>query len=157
MDDLARLSFNQITAERASLKQVVDACARHGVPYVAVWRDKLAELGVKAAASLLRDAGVRVSSVCRGGMFPATTREERAARIEENRRAIDQAAVLGAEVLVLVWGAAPDNDIGAGGLRRRDRSRDLQPGRMGHTARYAGAAGEGAVSHLRVRTSTEAT
>jgi len=33
MDDLARLSFNQITAERASLKQVVDACARHGVPY----------------------------------------------------------------------------------------------------------------------------
>src|SRR5437660_3579011 len=127
MDDLARLSFTQSTAERASLKQVVDACARHGVPYVAVWRDKLAELGVKAAASLLRDAGVRVSSVCRGGMFPAATREERAARIEENRRAVDQAAVLGAEVLVLVCGAAPDRDIAAARRMVADGIAELVP------------------------------
>jgi sugar phosphate isomerase/epimerase len=110
---ISRFSFNQITAERATLKQVVEACARHGVPYVAVWRHKLAELGVKPAACLLRDAGVRVSSVCRGGMFPATAAEERSARIEENRRAVDEAAALGAEVLVLVCGAAPDKDIGA--------------------------------------------
>ena len=110
---ISRLSVNQITAERATLKEVVDACARHGVPYVAVWRHRLAEVGVKAAASLLRDAGVRVSSVCRGGMFPAGTREERTARIEENRRAVDEAAALGAEALVLVCGAAPDKDIAA--------------------------------------------
>src|SRR5437016_12453186 len=113
MDSLGRLSFNQITAERASLKDVVDACARHGVPYVAVWRHKLAEVGVKTAVCLLRDAGVRVSSVCRGGMFPAAADDERAARIEENRRAVDEAAALGAEVLVLVCGAAPDRDIAA--------------------------------------------
>src|SRR5207237_3438509 len=113
MDSLGRLSFNQITAERASLKDIVDACARHGVPYVAVWRHKLAEVGVKAASCLLRDAGVRVSSVCRGGMFPAATGEERAARIEDNRRAVDEAAALGAGVLVLVCGAAPDTDIHA--------------------------------------------
>src|SRR5438309_11425522 len=127
MDDLARLSFNQITAERASLKQVVDACARHGVPYVAVWRDKLVELGVKAAACLLRDAGVRVSSVCRGGMFPASTREERAARIEENRRAVDEAAELGAGVLVLVCGAAPDRDIAAARRMVADGIAELVP------------------------------
>src|SRR5438105_13119739 len=94
MNSLGRLSFNQITAERASLKEVVDACARHGVPYVAVWRHKLAEVGVKAASCLLRDAGVRVSSVCRGGMFPAATGEERAARLEDNRRAGGEAAAL---------------------------------------------------------------
>src|SRR5207249_3865116 len=51
-----RLSFNQVTAERASLKDVVDACARHGVPYVAVWRHKLAEVGVKTAVCLVRGA-----------------------------------------------------------------------------------------------------
>src|SRR5207237_7345604 len=99
---ISRLSFNQITAERASLKEVVDACARHGVPYVAVWRHKLAEVGVKAASCLLRDAGVRVSSVCRGGMFPAATGEERAAGNEDNRRAVDGGAALGAGVLVIV-------------------------------------------------------
>ena len=127
MDDLARLSFNQITAERATLKEVVDACARHGVPYVAVWRHRLAEVGVKAAASLLRDAGVRVSSVCRGGMFPAGTREERTARIEDNRRAVDEAAALGAGVLVLVCGAAPDKDIAAARRMVADGIAELVP------------------------------
>jgi sugar phosphate isomerase/epimerase len=110
-----RLSLNQITAERASLKEAVEACARHGVPYVAVWRHKLPDGGVKAAARLVRDAGVLVSSVCRGGMFPAPTRAERDERIEDNKRAVDEAAALGAEVLVLVCGAAPppDKDIAA--------------------------------------------
>jgi len=124
---VSRLSFNQITAERATLKEVVEACARHGVPYVAVWRHKLAQVGVKAAACLLRDAGVRVSSVCRGGMFPASTREERAARIEENRRAVDEAAELGAGVLVLVCGAAPDRDIAAARRMVADGIAELVP------------------------------
>src|SRR5438876_2886799 len=124
---ISRLSFNQITAERATLKEVVEACARHGVPYVAVWRHKLAQVGVKAAACLLRDAGVRVSSVCRGGMFPASTREERAARIEENRRAVDEAAELGAGVLVLVCGAAPDRDIAAARRMVADGIAQLAP------------------------------
>src|SRR5437868_7169542 len=127
MDSLGRLSFNQITAERAGLKEVIEACARHGVPYVAVWRHKLAEVGVKTAVCLLRDAGVRVSSVCRGGMFPATTAEERLARIEENRRAVDEAAALGAEVLVLVCGAAPDRDIAAARRMVADGIAQLAP------------------------------
>ena len=110
-----RLSFNQITAERASLAQVVEACARHGVPSIAVWRHKLAEMGLERAAALVRDAGLRVSSLCRGGMFPAATRAERDARIDDNRRAVDEAATLGTDVLVLVCGAAvpPDKDIAA--------------------------------------------
>lgn len=111
--DARLLSFNQATAERASLREVVECCARREVPYVAVWRHKLAELGLEAAARTIRDAGLKVSSVCRGGMFPALTTAERAARIEDNRRAIDEAATLGAEVLVLVCGAAPDRDISA--------------------------------------------
>ena len=113
LKDASRLSFNQATAERASLPDVIEACARAGVPGISLWRHKLAETGVDRAATLLRDAGLWVSSVCRGGMFPAPTASERAARIDDNRRAIDDAATLGAEVLVLVCGAAPDRDIGA--------------------------------------------
>ena len=113
MDAITRLSLNQITTEHASLGETVDACARHGVPYVAVWRHKLAETGVERAVRLIHDAGIRVSSLCRGGMFPALTAAERAARIEDNRRAVDEAAALGAEVLVLVCGPAPDRDIAA--------------------------------------------
>lgn len=109
--DVSRLSFNQATAERASLAEVVESCARHDVPYISIWRHKLKETGLDATVRLVRDAGVRVSSICRGGMFPAGTAAERAERIEDNRRAIDEAAELGAEVLVLVCGAAPDRDI----------------------------------------------
>jgi len=97
------------------------------VPYVAVWRHKLADVGVKTAACLLRDAGLRVSSVCRGGMFPAATADERSARIEENRRAVDEAAALGAEVLVLVCGAAPDKDIAAARRMVADGIAELVP------------------------------
>ena len=111
--DAQRLSFNQATAERASLQEVIESCARHGVPGISIWRHKLAEIGVDRAARQLRDAGLWVSSICRGGMFPAGTAAERAARIDDNRRAIDDAAALDAEVLVLVCGAAPDRDISA--------------------------------------------
>ena len=111
--DVSRLSFNQATSERSSLREVVEGCARHGVPSVAMWRHKLAELGVGPAARLVRDAGVRVSSICRGGMFPAATAAERHDRITDNLRAIDDAAAVGAEVLVLVCGPSPDKDITA--------------------------------------------
>jgi len=124
---IARLSFNQITAERASLAEAVDACARHGVPYIAVWRHKLAETGLDRAVRLVRDAGLRVSSVCRGGMFPAASPAEREARIEDNRRAVDEAAALGAEVLVLVCGAAPDRDIAAARRMVADGIAQLAP------------------------------
>ncbi|PYP38359.1 MAG: xylose isomerase [Gemmatimonadetes bacterium] len=113
MDSVARLSLNQITTERASLVETVDACARHGVPAIALWRHKVAETGVDRAARMVRDAGLRVSSLCRGGMFPAPTPAERAARIDDNRRAVDDAAVLGADVLILVCGPAADRDIDA--------------------------------------------
>jgi sugar phosphate isomerase/epimerase len=113
LKDATRLSFNQATAERASLSDVIESCARHGVPGVSIWRHKLAELGVERAAKQLRDARLWVTSVCRGGMFPALTAAERAERIDDNRRAIDDAATLGAEVLVLVCGASADRDISA--------------------------------------------
>jgi sugar phosphate isomerase/epimerase len=46
-------------------------------------------------------------------MFPAADAAGRRARIDDNRRAIDEAAELGTDVLVLVCGPAPDRDIAA--------------------------------------------
>ncbi|WP_448541948.1 sugar phosphate isomerase/epimerase family protein [Roseiflexus sp.] len=111
--NLSRLSLNQATTKHWSLREAVDGCVRAGIPAIGVWRDRLAEMGAVAAACLLRDAGLHCSSLCRGGWFPAATRAERAARIDDNRRAIEEAAVLNADVLVLVCGPAPDRDIRA--------------------------------------------
>src|SRR5262249_58938498 len=87
LTDARLLSFNQATAERASLPAVIEACARHGVPGISVWRHKLAETGVATAARLVRDAGLQGSSLCRGGMFPGATPAQRPARMCGNRRA----------------------------------------------------------------------
>ena len=105
MSILQRLSFNQITADPWSLEQAVGHCSRNGVPYIAVWRHKL-DGNAEKASSLIRSAGLRVSSLCRGGWFSAPTAEERRNRIADNRIAIEEAALLGAPVLVIVSGPA---------------------------------------------------
>jgi sugar phosphate isomerase/epimerase len=98
---------------RLSLKECAEACLRHGVHWIAPWRNKVAEIGVAESARILRDSGLQVSGLCRGGYFPAATAKERAERIEDNLRAIDEAAALNAKVLVLVCGPPPDRDIDA--------------------------------------------
>jgi sugar phosphate isomerase/epimerase len=106
-----RLSLNQITLEQCSLREVVDGCARHGIGSIALWRHKVAETGIGRAAKLVRDAGLGVSSLCRGGMFPALDPADARRRAQDNRRAVDEAAQLGAAVLVLVCGPAHDGDL----------------------------------------------
>ena len=65
LTDVARLSFNQATAEHASLPDVIESCARHAVPRISIWRHKLAETGVSTTANLLRDAQVGRVKVAR--------------------------------------------------------------------------------------------
>jgi sugar phosphate isomerase/epimerase len=108
---LERLSLNQMTTDQWSVREAVDGCVRHGVPGISLWRHKIAETGLAESARMIRDSGLRVSSLCRGGMFPAVTEAERQAKIDDNRRAIDEAAQLGTNVVVLVCGPSPDRDI----------------------------------------------
>ena len=110
--DLSRISLNQITAEQLSLAEAAAACARAGVPWIGPWRHKL-EGGADSAARVVHEAGLRVSSLCRGGFFPAADAAARRERDADNRRAVDEAAGLGTDVLVLVCGPAPDGDLAA--------------------------------------------
>jgi len=109
--DPSRLSLNQKTTNNWSVRQAVEGCARAGVPYIGLWRDKVSETGLARSARIVRDAGVAVSSLCRGGMFPAATAAGRRASLDDNRRAVDEAATLGTDVLVLVCGPPLDLDL----------------------------------------------
>src|SRR5260370_15726482 len=55
---------------------------------------------------MIRGEGLGVSSRGRGGWFSAPTAEERRKRVADNRLAIEEAALLGAPVLVIVSGPA---------------------------------------------------
>jgi sugar phosphate isomerase/epimerase len=108
---LARLSLNQITVDQWTLPEVVEGCVRAGITTIAPWRERVAEVGLPVAARLIADAGLRVSSLCRGGFFPAASASERRRADDQNRRAVDEAAALGTDVLVLVCGPPVDRDL----------------------------------------------
>ena len=109
------LSINLATLRPADMRQAVEACVRAGVTAIDPWRDQVASIGLENAVRLVRDNGLRVTGLCRGGMFPAADAVGRQAAIDDNRRAIDEAAALGADCLVLVVGGLPDGsrDIAA--------------------------------------------
>ena len=108
--DPARLSLNQITVDQLTLAEAVAACAQAGIGWIGAWRAKVAATGVEESARIIRNAGLRVSSLCRGGFFAVGDAAERDA---DNRRAVEEAAALGAGVLVLVCGPAPNGDLRA--------------------------------------------
>ncbi|MEU7953396.1 sugar phosphate isomerase/epimerase family protein [Micromonospora chalcea] len=126
---LARLSLNQRTTQRWSVAQAVDGCVRAGIPAIGLWREPVAEIGVPAAARLVTDAGLRVSSLCRGGFLTAADDAGRAAALADNRRAIDEAAALRAACLVLVVGGLPPGSRDLAGARQRvaDALAELAP------------------------------
>jgi sugar phosphate isomerase/epimerase len=110
---LSRLSLNQATVDKWTLREAVDGCVRSGIGWIGPWRHRVHEVGVPEASRMIHDAGLHVSSLCRGGWFPAATAAERKKKIEDNLLAVDEAAGLGTDVLVLVCGPAPDRDIEA--------------------------------------------
>ncbi|MBT2367122.1 sugar phosphate isomerase/epimerase [Streptomyces sp. ISL-10] len=96
-----------MTVKQLSLPALAGACARLGVPAVGLWREPVAEYGLEATAKLVRDAGLTVTSLCRGGFLTALDPADRARALDDNRAAIDEAATLGTDTLVLVSGGLP--------------------------------------------------
>ncbi len=102
------LSINLATVrEQWNLGEAVAACAKLGIKAVDPWRDQVAKFGLAESAKAIKDHGMRVTGYCRGGMFTAADLKGRADAIDDNKRAIDEAAALGAECLVLVVGGVP--------------------------------------------------
>ena len=117
--DLSRFSINQMTVKQLSMPELVEACGELGVVNVGLWREPVQSYGLEATAKLVRDAGLTVTTLCRGGFFTAIDPQERAAALDDNRRAVDEAATLGTDVLVLVSGGLPAGSKDLHGARER--------------------------------------
>lgn len=134
-DALDRLSLNTMTTRGWTLREAVEHTAAAGLPAIGLWRDRVAEAGVEEAAKMVRDNGLRVSSLCRGGFLTGV--DDGLAAMEHNRRAIDEAAVLGAPELVMVVGGVPDRDLAGARRRLAQRLADLVPYAADHDVRLA--------------------
>lgn len=135
MADLARLSLNQMTVRSLSVPEVAALCVRHGIAQVGLWREPVAQTGVKESARVIRDAGLHVSSLCRGGFFPAETEAGRRERLDDNRRAVEEAAELGTDTLVLVCGGIAGHDLEAARRMVADGVHALAPFAQAHGIR----------------------
>ncbi len=107
LKDLSRLCIHTITTRPWEIETAVERYAAEGVPALSVWREALAGRDVAKTGEWIRSQGLEIVSLVRGGFFPSVSQEKRVAAIEENRKAIGEAALLGAPLLVIVPGADP--------------------------------------------------
>ncbi|MFE0177633.1 sugar phosphate isomerase/epimerase family protein [Streptomyces sp. NPDC059002] len=117
--DPSRLSINQETIKQWSLPELAEGCIKEGITAVGLWRAPVQEYGVERTARLLRESGLTVTSLCRGGFFTDIDQGARARALDDNRAAVDEAAALGTDTLVLVSGGLPPGSKDLAGARER--------------------------------------
>lgn len=137
MSDYSRLSLNSATTKKWTLAEAVEACVQTGIPALGPWRDIVADAGLDKAARLINDAGLRVSSLCRGGFLTAPDPEGQSAALADNRAAVLEAVALEtSELFLVVGGLAPgEKDVVAARRRVADRLEDLMPFAVEHGVR----------------------
>jgi sugar phosphate isomerase/epimerase len=137
LTSLDRLSLNQATVNRLTVAEAVDLCVRHGIPAIGLWREPVARAGLAAACIAVQQAGLRVSSLCRGGFFTHADPGARQAAVADNKAAIAEAAELGADTLALVSGGLVpgSRDIGLARRMIADALGELVPVAQSHGVR----------------------
>ncbi len=138
-DARSRLSLNIETTHSLSLEQAVQVAAEMGLEAVGLWRDRVQAVGVDKAARLVSDAGLRVSTMCRGGFLTASSPEGIRHALDDNLTALDEAAAMGAPELVMVVGGLPegDRDLVGARLRVAERIAELAPEAVARGVRLA--------------------
>jgi sugar phosphate isomerase/epimerase len=111
LTDLSRLCIHTITTRPWSIETAVEKYSQAGVKGITVWRDALEYKDINNTKRIIQDAGLSVVSLCRGGFFPSIGINKRKASIDDNLKAIEQAAELGAPMIVLVCGADPNQSL----------------------------------------------
>jgi sugar phosphate isomerase/epimerase len=119
--DRSLISINSMTVKAWSLDELAEGCARADIGAISPWRDIVQACGVERARRVIRTHGLTVTGLCRGGMFTAADEAGRRAALDDNRRAVDEAAGIGAQCLVLVVGGLPKGSRDIAGARRQVR------------------------------------
>ena len=111
LKDFSRLCVHTITTKRWELEEAIDRYAEADVSGITVWRQWLDGRDPAVAGERIRAAGLEVVSLCRGGFYPALDEKSREEAIKDNKQAIEDAAAMGAPLVVLVCGAIPGQSL----------------------------------------------
>jgi sugar phosphate isomerase/epimerase len=125
--DLSKLCIHTITTKPWPIEVAAKQFATAGVKGITVWRDALHGRNIRQTGQLLRDHDLTIVSLCRGGFFPNVVATKRALALDDNRRAIEEAAELGTKLIVLVCGADPMQSLEDSRKQIRDGIESLLP------------------------------
>lgn len=109
--DLSQLCIHTITTKPWDIETAAKHFSAAGVKGITVWRDALEGSNIQQTGRMLRDHDLSIVSLCRGGFFPNKEAAKRQAAIDDNKRAIEEAAQLGTSLIVLVCGADPSQSL----------------------------------------------
>lgn len=125
--DPNKLCVHTITTKPWSLTQSLDEYASRGIKGISVWQNAIEKMGAQKAGDLLKSYPIEVVSYVRGGFFPSTSAEKRAAAIDHNKQMLEEAAAIGAPLLVLVCGAEPSQSLEASRTQIQEGIEQLIP------------------------------
>jgi sugar phosphate isomerase/epimerase len=111
LTDLSRLCLHTITTKPWNVEQAAKYYASAGIKGITVWRDALEGRNIVSTGQMLRDHDLTIVSLCRGGFFASKDPSKRQTAIEDNRKAIEEAYLLGTNKIVLVCGADPAQSL----------------------------------------------
>lgn len=111
LTDLSRLCLHTITTKPWSIEEAAEKYSAAGIKGITVWRDALSGRDIGKTGDMLRNYGLEIVSLCRGGFFPFKDKTGRETAIKDNRKAIEEAYKLGTKLIVLVCGSDPRQSL----------------------------------------------
>jgi sugar phosphate isomerase/epimerase len=127
LNDISQLCIHTITTKPWSIEEAAKNFSIADVTGITVWRDALEGRNIQQTGKMLRDDGLEIVSLCRGGFFPGKDAAKRKAAIDDNKKAIEEAAELGAPLIVLVCGADPAQSLEDSRKQIRDGIETILP------------------------------
>jgi sugar phosphate isomerase/epimerase len=127
LSDTSRLCLHSITTQPWPIEEAIERYRQAGVAGITVWRQALTGRDPARVGEQIREAGLTVVSLCRGGFFPGLDEAARQAAIADNRRAINEAAALGAPLIVLVCGAVSGQPLAESRRQIKEGIRAILP------------------------------
>ena len=127
LHDLSRLCIHTITTKPWSIEEAIANYAKAGVAGISVWREALEGKNISSIKTEIEDAGLSTVSYVRGGFFPSSTPAQRQKALDDNRRVIEEAYMLGAPLVVLVCGADPAQPLKLSTQQIRESIAELAP------------------------------
>ena len=111
IDNFSKLCVHTQTTKPWAIEECISHFSAAGIKGISIWRHLLDGKDLKSIKVMLDAHQMKVVSLVRGGFFPSVDAEQKDLALEDNRLAIDQAAALGAPLVVLVCGADPRQSL----------------------------------------------